>query len=134
MFDVAFLMSVYKSNINLLDRSINSIITQNYTHNINIFVILDGFNTLIESYLKNKIASIELIEKRHIKYFVKENTGLADSLNYGLSIISKENMVKHRNIVGSSPSFYQLDDFEAVTIDNPIDFEFAEFLYLKYRA
>ncbi len=55
-------------------------------------------------------------------------------LNYGLSIISKENMVKHRNIVGSSPSFYQLDDFEAVTIDNPIDFEFAEFLYLKYRA
>ena len=90
MIDVAFLMSVYQSNINLLDRSINSIITQNYTHNINIFVILDGFNTLIESYLKKKIESIELFENRHIKYFVKENTGLADSLNYGLSLINEE--------------------------------------------
>jgi len=55
-------------------------------------------------------------------------------LNYGLSIISKENMIKYRNIVGPKPSFYKLDDFEAVDIDNPIDFEFAEFLYLKYRA
>lgn len=55
-------------------------------------------------------------------------------LNYGLSIISKENMVKHRNIVGSKPSFYKLDDFEAVDVDNPIDFEFAEFLYSKYRT
>ena len=42
-------------------------------------------------------------------------------------------MIKHRNIVGSKPSFYKLDDFEAVDVDNPIDFEFAEFLYLKYR-
>ena len=55
-------------------------------------------------------------------------------LNYGLSIISKDNMMKHRNIVGSKPSFYKLDDFEALDVDNPIDFEFAEFLYLKYRG
>ena len=55
-------------------------------------------------------------------------------LNYGLSIISRDNMIKHRNIVGSRPSFYKLNDFEAVDVDFPIDFEFAEFLYLKYRA
>ena len=55
-------------------------------------------------------------------------------LNYGLSIISQDNMIKYRNIVGPKPSFYKLDDFEAVDVDNPIDFEFAEFLYLKYRA
>ena len=48
--------------------------------------------------------------------------------------ISRENMIKHRNIVGSKPSFYKLDDFEAVDVDNPIDFEFAEFLYSKYRT
>jgi len=55
------------------------------------------------------------------------------SLTYGISIISKENMIKHRNVVGEKPLFYKLDDFEAVDIDNPIDFEFAEFIYKKYR-
>lgn len=55
-------------------------------------------------------------------------------LNYGLSIISRENMIKHRNVVGAKPSFYKLDDFEAVDVDDPIDFEFAEHLFLKYRT
>ena len=54
-------------------------------------------------------------------------------LNYGLSVISRQDMIKYRNVVGSNPSFYMLDDFEAVDVDNPIDFEFAEFLYLKYK-
>ena len=53
------------------------------------------------------------------------------SLTYGVSIISKNDMIKYRNIVGKKPLFYKLDDFEAVDIDNPIDFEFAEFLYKK---
>ena len=56
------------------------------------------------------------------------------SLTYGISIISKENMIKYRNIVGKKPLFYKVDDFEAVDVDNPIDFEFAEFLYKKYRS
>jgi len=55
------------------------------------------------------------------------------SLTYGISIISKKDMIKYRNIVGKKPLFYKLDDFEAVDIDNPIDFEFAEFIYKKYR-
>ena len=56
------------------------------------------------------------------------------SLTYGVSIISKNDMIKYRNIVGKKPLFYKLDDFEAVDVDNPIDFEFAEFLYRKYRS
>ncbi len=54
------------------------------------------------------------------------------SLTYGISIISKKDMIKHRNIVGKNPLFYKVDDFEAVDVDNPIDFEFAEFIYNKY--
>ena len=54
-------------------------------------------------------------------------------LNYGLSVISRQDMIKYWNVVGSKPSFYKLDDFEAVDVDKPIDFEFAEFLYLKYK-
>ena len=42
-------------------------------------------------------------------------------------------MIKYRNIVGSKPSFYKLNDYEAIDIDRPIDFEFSELLYLKYR-
>ena len=55
------------------------------------------------------------------------------ALNSGLSLISRDNMLKYRNIVGSKPSFYELHDYEAIDIDRPIDFEVAEFLYLKYR-
>ncbi len=54
------------------------------------------------------------------------------SLTYGISIISKKDMIKYRNIVGKKPLFYKVDDFEAVDVDNPIDFEFAEFIYNKY--
>ena len=56
------------------------------------------------------------------------------SLTYGISIISKKDMIKYRNVVGKKPLFYKVDDFEAVDVDNPIDFEFAEFLYKKYRS
>lgn len=55
------------------------------------------------------------------------------ALNSGLSLISRDNMLKYRNIVGLKPSFYELHDYEAIDIDRPIDFEVAEFLYLKYR-
>ena len=54
------------------------------------------------------------------------------SLTYGVSIISKKDMIKYRNVVGKKPLFYKVDDLEAVDVDNPIDFEFAEFIYNKY--
>ncbi len=50
-------------------------------------------------------------------------------LTYGISIISRENMIKHKNVVGKKPTFYILDGEETIDIDTPLEFKFAEFLY-----
>ena len=54
------------------------------------------------------------------------------NLTFGISIISKENMLKYKNVVGKNPLFYVMDELESVDIDNSLDFDFAEFLYNKY--
>jgi N-acylneuraminate cytidylyltransferase len=51
------------------------------------------------------------------------------SITYGLCIISKQKQIKNRNVVGANPYLYILNEVEAVDIDNPIDFKFAEYLY-----
>jgi len=53
------------------------------------------------------------------------------NLTFGILIISKENMLKYKNVVGKNPLFYVMDDLESVDIDTPIDFDFAEFLYKR---
>jgi len=52
-------------------------------------------------------------------------------LTFGVSIISKSLMSSRRNVVGSKPYFFKLDQIESIDIDNYIDFEFAEYLYNK---
>tara|TARA_R110002020_G_scaffold267101_3_gene482222 strand:- start:9305 stop:9967 length:663 start_codon:yes stop_codon:yes gene_type:complete len=50
-------------------------------------------------------------------------------LTYGINIISRENMIKFRNVVGNKPVFYVLEGEETIDIDTPMDFEFAQYLY-----
>ena len=47
------------------------------------------------------------------------------SLTYGISIISKENMIKYRNVVTNNPTFKILDEIESVDIDTEFDFMVA---------
>ncbi|WP_103604604.1 cytidylyltransferase domain-containing protein [Campylobacter concisus] len=54
------------------------------------------------------------------------------SLNFAISIIDKDVMMKKRNVVGDRPYFLYLNKIESVDIDDIFDFEFAEFLYKKY--
>lgn len=54
------------------------------------------------------------------------------ALNFAVSIISRENMISGMNVVGTKPYIFEIDEVEATDIDNPIDFEFAEFIYQKY--
>ncbi len=49
-------------------------------------------------------------------------------ITYGVCINSNKNMIKYKNVVGINPFFINLDEKEAVDIDNVIDFKFAEFL------
>ena len=53
------------------------------------------------------------------------------AINFAVSVITKENMIKMKNVVGSKPYIYGIDEVEATDIDNPIDFEFAEYVYKK---
>ncbi len=52
-------------------------------------------------------------------------------LTYGLSIIKREIMLSSKNVVGKKPNFYILEDPETMDIDTPLDFKFAEFLYIN---
>lgn len=38
-----------------------------------------------------------------------------------------------QNVVGIKPKIFLIDEVEATDIDNPLDFEFAEFVYKKGR-
>lgn len=53
------------------------------------------------------------------------------ALNFAINIISRETMIKNRNVVGEKPNIFIIDEVEATDIDNLIDFEFAEFVYRK---
>jgi len=53
------------------------------------------------------------------------------ALNFAISIISRENMIKNSNIIGNTPYFYKLNEVESVDIDTPLDFFLAEKLYKK---
>ena len=51
------------------------------------------------------------------------------ALNFAINIITRENMIACKNVVGKRPWIYGIDEVEATDIDNPIDFEFAEYVY-----
>ena len=55
------------------------------------------------------------------------------SINYGVCIIGKEDMISHRNIVTDKPYFYKLDEIESMDIDTEFDFMVAEHVYNKLR-
>lgn len=53
------------------------------------------------------------------------------ALNFAINILRKETMISAMNVVGNTPYIYGIDEIEATDIDNPIDFDFAEFVYKR---
>lgn len=53
------------------------------------------------------------------------------ALNFGVTVISKENLIKNHNIIGKHPDFVVTSDIEAIDIDTPLDFYIAEQIYNK---
>ena len=52
-------------------------------------------------------------------------------LSYAISIISKDLMMKRRNVVGSKPFFIPLIGEESIDIDTELEITFAEHIYKK---
>ena len=55
------------------------------------------------------------------------------ALNFAISILSRENMIKYKNILGKNPYFYKLNEIEAVDIDTNLDFFISQELYKKLK-
>lgn len=54
------------------------------------------------------------------------------AINYGIVINTREYWLNKKSLIGNNPKLYSISDFEAIDIDNPIDFEIAEILYDRY--
>ena len=103
----------------------------------------------IENYKKN-ISQYDSLNSAHLikEFLFKENLpinydlrhqprsqDLPDiyAINSAINIISREDMIKYRAFVANKPFLLPVCDIEGLDIDNEIDFEFAEFMYKKYR-
>lgn len=53
------------------------------------------------------------------------------ALNFGTTVISRENLIKNHNIIGKKTDFVETSDIEAVDIDTPLDFYIASQMYQK---
>lgn len=53
------------------------------------------------------------------------------ALNFGATVVGREDLIKNRNIIGKKPDFVITSDIEALDIDTPLDFYIAEQLYIK---
>ncbi len=56
------------------------------------------------------------------------------ALNFAFNIFERNYAIEKSSIVGENPILFLLDEIEAIDIDNEIDFEFAEYMYKKYRV
>ena len=103
-------VETYKNNIDKYD-SLNS------AHLIKEFLFKD--NKPINYDLKNQPRSQDLPD--------------ISALNFAISIISRQAMMDCKNVVGNKPNIYIIDEVEATDIDNQIDFDFAEFMYMNMK-
>lgn len=51
------------------------------------------------------------------------------SLNFAISVVKREIMMKRKNVVGYNPSFFELDKVESMDVDDLVDFNVAELMY-----
>lgn len=78
------------------------------------------------------------LDGKPLNYDIKNSPNSQDlpnifSINYGVSLIQRKDMMQYKNIVTDNPSFIILDEIEGIDIDTELDFEFANYLYKKLK-
>jgi N-acylneuraminate cytidylyltransferase len=58
-----------------------------------------------------------------------QNLPNIEMLNYGITIIDKKIMEKNSRVVGTNPKFIILNEYEAIDVNTPLEFQIAELLY-----
>jgi CMP-N-acetylneuraminic acid synthetase len=116
-----------------------------YANCTNPLVSTNSYSDAIRIFLNNTSAYDSLVSCHDIKEFLyldgkalnydpmnqPRSQDLPDvvALNFAISIISKSDMIKNKNIIGINPYFYKLNEVESLDIDTPLDFFIAEKLY-----
>lgn len=110
---------------------------------------IETIKLLIIKYFNNLKTYDSLTTATYVKEFLWENNCALNynprkkprsqdlpnilSLNHAIGIMEKNVMIKYKDIVGKTPLIVPISREESIDIDNEIDFEFAEFMYKKYR-
>ncbi len=94
---------------------------------------MSEFDSLNSAHL---VKEFMFLDNKPVNYDLKKQPRSQDlpdyyALNFAVSIISREKMIEYKNVVGQKPWIYGIDEIEATDIDNPIDFEFAEFVFAR---
>lgn len=104
--------------------------------------IQNALNTFLNSISNDSLNSVSVEKKflwkdmKPINYDINLTPKSQDlpnivSLNFAITIIQRQVMIKRKNVIGYSPSFFELDKIEALDIDDLIDFKVAELMYQK---
>ena len=116
-----------------------------YANCTNPLVSTNSYSDAIRIFLNNTSAYDSLVSCHDIKEFLyldgkalnydpmnqprSQDLPNVVALNFAISIISKSDMIKNKNIIGINPYFYKLNEVESLDIDTPLDFFIAEKLY-----
>jgi CMP-N,N'-diacetyllegionaminic acid synthase len=104
--------------------------------------IIDFFYANIDVYdsvnSATKITEFLFLDNKPINYDLLNQPRSQDlppinSLNFAVNIISRQNMIDYKNVVGRNPYLFDISDIEGIDIDNQLDFDIAEFLYQRNK-
>ena len=84
----------------------------------------------------NLVKEFLYLHNRPLNYDPLQQTRSQDlpdiyALNYAVNVISRENMIRYKNIISPKHLFLSVTEEEAVDIDTEFDFEVAELLFRK---
>ena len=102
--------------------------------------IQKALNTFLNSDSNDSLNSVSVEKKflwkdmKPINYDINATPKSQDlpnivSLNFAITIIQKQSMIKRKNVIGYRPSFFELDKVESLDIDDLVDFKVAELMY-----
>jgi CMP-N-acetylneuraminic acid synthetase len=113
------------------------------SHSTNPLLSVDTVDKAIEEYFFNKFDSLISVTEKYKRYFTTDGIpinhnpkNLAKTQNCKtlyeenscIYIFSREVFEKNINRIGNDPLLYPISPIESIDIDEPIDFEIAEFL------
>lgn len=110
--------------------------SSSYSKAIRTFFDLSGEFDSVNS--ANLVKEFMFLDNKPLNYDVANQPRSQDlpniyALNFAFSVLTRESMIKYKNVVGLHPYMFELSEIESVDIDTEFDFEVADFFYSKGR-